>query len=95
MTLLEKVFLVGLREDVTIPVLVISMQVTPLYPKVNTGRNHKHGFHHFRDLSYGKGSTSPLRNAELPKIEEREPWDGKDAEVRIVCWYIFGTGDMW
>ena len=92
----------GLREDVTIlparsmlHALVINMQVTPLYPKVNTGRNHKHGFHHFRDLSYGKGSTSPLRNAELPKIEEREPWDGKDAEVRIVCWYSFGTGDVW
>ena len=36
-----------------------------------------------RDLSYGKGSTLPLRNAELPKIEARDPWDGKDAEVSI------------
>nr|DAZ86369.1 TPA_inf: venom-related protein PDI [Conus ebraeus] len=36
-----------------------------------------------RDLSYGKGSTSPLRNAELPKIEAREPWDGKDAELPV------------
>ncbi|KAL8585699.1 Protein disulfide-isomerase A6 [Nucella lapillus] len=34
-----------------------------------------------RDLSYGKGSTSPLRNAALPKIESREPWDGKDGEL--------------
>lgn len=34
-----------------------------------------------RDLSYGKGSTSPIRNAELPKIETRDPWDGKDAEL--------------
>lgn len=36
-----------------------------------------------RDLSYGKGSTLPLRNADLPKIEAREPWDGKDAEIPV------------
>lgn len=34
-----------------------------------------------RDLSYGKGSTAPLRSAKLPKLNAREPWDGKDAEV--------------
>nr|KAG5692877.1 hypothetical protein BaRGS_002312 [Batillaria attramentaria] len=36
-----------------------------------------------RDLSYGKGSTSPLRNAALPSINTVEPWDGKDAELPV------------
>ncbi|KAK7091295.1 protein disulfide-isomerase A6 homolog [Littorina saxatilis] len=36
-----------------------------------------------RDLSYGKGSTSPLRHATLPTVEKREPWDGKDAELPV------------
>ncbi|BFZ21114.1 hypothetical protein BsWGS_24153 [Bradybaena similaris] len=31
-----------------------------------------------RDLSYGKGSTAPLKNAKWPNIEKVEPWDGKD-----------------
>ncbi|XP_025092026.1 protein disulfide-isomerase A6 homolog [Pomacea canaliculata] len=40
------------------------------------------GIHEFlRDLSYGKGSTAPLRSAKLPKLNAREPWDGKDAEM--------------
>ncbi|XP_058801086.1 protein disulfide-isomerase A6 homolog [Phymastichus coffea] len=33
-----------------------------------------------RDLSYGRGSTAPLKGTELPKIYSHEPWDGKDAE---------------
>lgn len=32
-----------------------------------------------RDLSYGKGNTAPVKGAQLPKIETRDPWDGKDA----------------
>ncbi|KAL8569960.1 hypothetical protein ACOMHN_056392 [Nucella lapillus] len=36
-----------------------------------------------RDLSFGKGSTAPLRSAELPKIEKRDPWDGKDAQLPV------------
>ncbi|CAB3373415.1 Hypothetical predicted protein [Cloeon dipterum] len=36
-----------------------------------------------RDLSYGRGSTAPLRGAELPKIEESEPWDGKDGALPV------------
>lgn len=39
------------------------------------------GIHEFlRDLSYGKGSTSPLKGAELPKIVDTEKWDGKDGQ---------------
>ncbi len=31
-----------------------------------------------RDLSYGKGRTSPVRGAAIPKIDSQDPWDGKD-----------------
>uniref|UniRef100_A0A1I8ENW3 protein disulfide-isomerase n=1 Tax=Wuchereria bancrofti TaxID=6293 RepID=A0A1I8ENW3_WUCBA len=34
-----------------------------------------------RDLSYGKGQTAPLKNAEFPRILNVEPWDGKDGEL--------------
>ncbi|XP_076456870.1 protein disulfide-isomerase A6 homolog [Babylonia areolata] len=48
------------------------------------GQFSERGINEFlRDLSYGKGSTSPLKNAELPKIEVREPWDGKDGELPV------------
>lgn len=33
-----------------------------------------------RDLSYGKGGTAPIKGAQLPSINELQPWDGKDAE---------------
>jgi len=33
-----------------------------------------------RELSYGRGSTAPIKGAELPKITSQEPWNGKDAE---------------
>ena len=33
-----------------------------------------------RDLSYGRGSTAPLKGSQLPKVYETELWDGKDAE---------------
>ncbi|GFO12567.1 protein disulfide-isomerase a6 [Plakobranchus ocellatus] len=36
-----------------------------------------------RDLSYGKGSTAPLKNAKLPGIQKVEPWDGKDGELVV------------
>lgn len=35
-----------------------------------------------RDLAYGKGSSAPIRGAEIPKINKVDGWDGKDAEVR-------------
>ena len=31
-----------------------------------------------RDLSYGKGRTSPIKGAQIPKIDTIEAWDGKD-----------------
>ncbi|XP_005108921.1 protein disulfide-isomerase A6 [Aplysia californica] len=36
-----------------------------------------------RDLSYGKGSTSPLKNAKLPEIAKVEAWDGKDGVLEV------------
>jgi len=38
----------------------------------------------FRDLSYGRVSsiTGTLRG-DLPTIEKRDPWDGKDAELPV------------
>jgi len=34
-----------------------------------------------RDLSYGKGRTSPVRGAAMPKVSKVEAWDGKDGEM--------------
>ena len=34
-----------------------------------------------RDLSYGRGSTAPIKDEKLPEIVTIEPWDGKDGEV--------------
>jgi len=33
-----------------------------------------------RELSYGRGSTAPIKGAELPKVTPQDPWNGKDAE---------------
>lgn len=37
----------------------------------------------FRDLSYGRGNTAPVKGQQLPKIVKTEPWDGKDAELPV------------
>lgn len=34
-----------------------------------------------RDLSFGRGSTAPVKGAALPKINPTEEWDGKDGEL--------------
>ncbi|KAF0735957.1 protein disulfide-isomerase A6 [Aphis craccivora] len=34
-----------------------------------------------RDLSYGRGTTAPVKGAALPEIQATEPWDGKDGEL--------------
>lgn len=31
-----------------------------------------------RDLSYGRGTTGPVKGATLPQVVESEAWDGKD-----------------
>jgi len=36
-----------------------------------------------RDLSYGKGSTAPLKNAKLPAITKVDKWDGKDGVLEV------------
>lgn len=36
-----------------------------------------------RAVSVGRGSTAPIQGAEIPQIEETEPWDGKDGELPI------------
>ncbi|VDO26267.1 unnamed protein product [Onchocerca flexuosa] len=36
-----------------------------------------------RDLSYGKGQTAPMKDAQFPKILNVEPWDGKDGEIPV------------
>ena len=46
-----------------------------------------------RDLSYGRGSTAPVKDDKLPEIVDTEPWDGKDGEVcspvsSILSWKI-------
>ncbi|XP_050422842.1 protein disulfide-isomerase A6 homolog [Adelges cooleyi] len=37
-----------------------------------------------RDLSYGRGTTAPVKGASLPTINTIEPWDGKDGELPAV-----------
>lgn len=34
-----------------------------------------------RDISFGRGRTAPVRGAQLPKVMETEPWDGKDGAL--------------
>lgn len=34
-----------------------------------------------RDISYGRGNTSPVKGADIPKILNVEPWDGKDGQL--------------
>merc|ERR1712183_625044 len=49
-----------------------------------TGSFGQDGVNEFlRDLSYGKGRTSPLKGAKLPKIDTIDPWDGKDGEMPV------------
>ncbi|XP_059081134.1 protein disulfide-isomerase A6 homolog [Tigriopus californicus] len=36
-----------------------------------------------RDLSYGKGRTSPVKGAKMPEIVSLDPWDGKDGELPV------------
>lgn len=34
-----------------------------------------------RDISFGRGQTAPVRGAKKPKINNVEPWDGKDGQL--------------
>jgi protein disulfide-isomerase A6 len=34
-----------------------------------------------RELAVGRGSTAPVRNAQLPKVQTNPEWDGKDGEL--------------
>ncbi|XP_071999686.1 protein disulfide-isomerase A6 isoform X1 [Engystomops pustulosus] len=36
-----------------------------------------------RELSFGRGSTSPVGGGAIPKINTVEPWDGKDGELPV------------
>lgn len=36
-----------------------------------------------KELAYGKASTDPVRGTELPKIKDREPWDGLDGRLDV------------
>jgi len=36
-----------------------------------------------RDLSYGRGSVSPIPGTALPKLNTVEAWDGKDGQLPV------------
>lgn len=36
-----------------------------------------------RELAVGRGSTAPLKGAALPKVQETDPWDGKDGKLDV------------
>lgn len=40
-------------------------------------------FLYHRDLSYGRGNTSPVRGDKLPTINKVDAWDGKDGELPL------------
>lgn len=40
-------------------------------------------FSYYRDLSFGRGQTAPVKGAEMPKAVTTEPWDGKDGELPL------------
>ena len=49
-----------------------------------TGSFSNDGINEFlRDLSYGKGRTSPIKGAAIPKIDTIDAWDGKDGELPV------------
>merc|ERR1712020_406372 len=51
---------------------------------VLTGSFSNDGINEFlRDLSYGKGRTSPVKGAQIPKISSIDAWDGKDGELPV------------
>jgi protein disulfide-isomerase A6 len=42
------------------------------------------GIHEFlRALANGRGSTAPIKNAQLPAAVATDPWDGKDGELPV------------
>lgn len=44
----------------------------------------KQGIHEFlRDITYGKGSTAPVRGAAVPKVLTVDAWDGKDGQMPV------------
>eukprot|EP00914_Ancora_sagittata_P013298 GHVO01025875.1.p2 GENE.GHVO01025875.1~~GHVO01025875.1.p2 ORF type:complete len:109 (+),score=15.75 GHVO01025875.1:226-552(+) len=36
---------------------------------------------YLRELAVGRGSTAPVKSAELPRVHDTDGWDGKDGEV--------------
>jgi len=63
------------------PAMVVLSQKKMKYSTL-TGSFSYDGINEFlRDLSYGKGRTSPVRGAAMPKIAQIDAWDGKDGEL--------------
>ena len=38
---------------------------------------------YLRDLSYGRGSTFPVKGAAIPSVQSIAPWDGKDGQLEV------------
>lgn len=38
---------------------------------------------YLRDLSYGRGSTFPVKGASIPTVKTIQPWDGKDGQLEV------------
>eukprot|EP00914_Ancora_sagittata_P013301 GHVO01025878.1.p1 GENE.GHVO01025878.1~~GHVO01025878.1.p1 ORF type:complete len:174 (+),score=26.92 GHVO01025878.1:33-554(+) len=36
---------------------------------------------YLRELAVGRGSTAPVKSAELPRVHDTDGWDGKDGEL--------------
>lgn len=55
----------------------------------------KEGINEFlRDISFGRGSTAPVRGAAIPKILQVPAWDGKDGEMPVEEEYDLSDVDL-
>jgi len=64
---------------------MIAVNTRKLKYSTMTGSFGKDGISEFlRDLSYGRGKTSSIRNSAFPEAETIKAWDGKDADLPVI-----------
>ena len=49
---------------------------------------------YLRDLSYGRGSTFPVKGAAVPTVRSIDAWDGKDGQLFVEEEYDLSDIDL-
>ena len=49
---------------------------------------------YLRDLSYGRGSTFPVKGAAVPTVRSIDAWDGKDGQLFVEEEYDLSDVDL-